>query len=188
MATHMSGRTLSEQGRRAFIRDMNHESNMRIKSEHCNVVLDERREPRPSSAARASRAAPPPSGPTSRTRRLPPSTAWTALRRRWASCACIIRARGGPCAQEPRMLRVNPPARALPRHSGGTIPELEGMIPRGRPGNPPDPRPASVLRRLCDRGLIHDADVLQVWCHEECFHLLITWSGSEVGRYKSRER
>ena len=42
----MSGRTLSEQGRRAFIRDKNHESNMRIKSEHCNVVLDERRDAR----------------------------------------------------------------------------------------------------------------------------------------------
>ncbi len=46
MNTHMAGRPLSEQGRRQFIRDMNHDSNMRIKSDYGNIVLDERRDAR----------------------------------------------------------------------------------------------------------------------------------------------
>ena len=46
MMTHTSGRPLSEQGRREFVRDMNHESNMRIKSVYGNGTLDERRDAR----------------------------------------------------------------------------------------------------------------------------------------------
>ncbi len=42
----MAGRPLSEQGRRQFIRDMNHDSNMRVKSDYGNIVLDERRDAR----------------------------------------------------------------------------------------------------------------------------------------------
>ena len=44
--THTPGRPLGEQGRREFIRDMNDDANLRIKSQHGNVVLDERRDAR----------------------------------------------------------------------------------------------------------------------------------------------
>ena len=46
MATHMSGRPLGEKARVKFIRDMNHPSNIRIKSARGNIVLDERRDAR----------------------------------------------------------------------------------------------------------------------------------------------
>lgn len=44
--TNTGGRPMSESTRRDFIRDMNHDSNLRIKSSFGNRVLDERRDAR----------------------------------------------------------------------------------------------------------------------------------------------
>ena len=42
----MSGRPLGEEGRKEFVRDMNHKSNLRVKSSRSNIILDERRDAR----------------------------------------------------------------------------------------------------------------------------------------------
>lgn len=44
--THTPGRPKGEKAREDFVRDMNHDSNLRIKTSHGNKVLDERRDAR----------------------------------------------------------------------------------------------------------------------------------------------